>query len=77
MTWHQHAGVIFYLISEGAHINNQQSRFGTSAVTLQIGNTSMIETMGVRLTNYVRACIPFFCWLGGVVQGSYLSTGGV
>ena len=77
MTWHQHAAVIFCPICEGAHIKNQQSHFGTSVVTLQIGNTSIIETVGVRLTNYVRRRVPFFYWLGGVVRGSYLSTGGV
>ena len=44
---------------------------------LQIGNTSIIETVGVRLTNYVGPLIPFFYWLGGAVRGSYLSTGGV
>ena len=44
---------------------------------LQIGNTSIIETVGVRLTNYMRPRVPFFYWLGGVVRGSYLSTGGV
>ena len=60
MTWHQHDVVIFCPICEGTHINNQQSHFGTSAVTLQIGNTSIIETVGVRLTNYVRPRIPFF-----------------
>ena len=50
----------FCPICEGAHIINQQSYFGTSVVTLQIGNTSIIETVGVRLTNYVRPHVPFF-----------------
>ena len=77
MTWTQHIVVIFCLIFEGAHINNQQSHFGTSVVTLQIGNTSIIETVGIRLTNYVWPRVPFFYWLGGAVRGSYWSTGGV
>ena len=47
-------------ICEGAHINNQQSHFGTSVVTLQIRNTTIIETVGVLLTNYVSPCVPFF-----------------
>ena len=67
----------FCPICQGAHINNQQSHFGTSAVTLQIGNTSIIETMGVLLTNYMPPSVPFFYWLGGVVRGSYSGTGGV
>ena len=50
----------FHSICEGAHINNQQSHFGTSVVTLQIGNTSIIETVGVLLTNYVPPRVPFF-----------------
>ena len=70
-------GLVPCPICEGAHINNQQSHFGTSAVTLQIGNTSIIETVGVLLTNYVPPRIPFFYWLGGAVRGSYLSTAGV
>ena len=74
---HQHAVVICSLICEGAHINNQQSHFGTSVVTLQIGNTTIIETVGVLLTNYVLPRVPFFYWLGRAMQGSYLSTGGV
>ena len=44
---------------------------------LQIGNISIIETVGVLITNYVSPRVPFFYWLGGVVRGSYLSTGGV
>ena len=74
---HQHAVVICSLICEGAHINNQQSHFGTSVVTLQIRNTSIIETVGVLLTNYVPPHVPFFYWLGGAMWGSYLSTWGV
>ena len=70
-------GLVPCPICEGAHINNQQSHFGTSALMLQIGNTSIIETVGVRLTNYVRPCVTFFYWLVGAVWGSYLSTGGV
>ena len=53
-------GLVPCLICEGAHINNQQSPFGTNAVTLQIGNTSIIVTMGVLLTIYVPPRIPFF-----------------
>ena len=68
MTWHQHAVVIFLFNCEGAHINNQQSHFGTSVVTLQIRNRSVIETVGVLLTNYVPPRVPFFYWLGGVVR---------
>ena len=34
--------------------------FGTSVVTLQIGNTSIIETVGILLTNYVPPRVPFF-----------------
>ena len=34
-TWRQHVVVIFCPIGEGAHINNQQSYFGTSVITLQ------------------------------------------
>src|SRR3990170_2139314 len=64
-------------ICEGAHINNQQSHFGTSVVMLQIRNTSIIETVGVLITIYVPPRVPFFYWLGGAVRGSYLSTGGV
>ena len=45
---------------EGAHINNQQSHFGTSLVTLQIGNTSSIKTEGVLLIDYVPPYVPFF-----------------
>ena len=48
-----------------------------SRYNLQIGNTSIIETVGVLLTNYVPPCVPFFYWLGGAVRGSYLTTGGV
>ena len=77
MTWQQHAVVIFCPTCEGAHINNEQSHFGTSVVTLQIRNTNIIETVGVLLANYVPPRVPFFYWLGGVVRGSYLSTGGV
>ena len=77
MTWHQHVVVIFCPICEGPHINNPQSHFGTSVVTLQIENTSIIETVGVLITNYVPPRVPLFYWLGGVVRGSYLSTGGV
>ena len=44
---------------------------------LQMGNTSIIEIVAVLLTNYVPPRVPFFYWLGGVVRGSYLSTGGV
>ena len=43
---------------------------------LQIGNTIIIETVGVLLTIYVPQGIPFY-WLGGVVRGSYFSMGGV
>ena len=75
MTWHQHVVAIFCPNCEGAHINNQQSHFGTSIVMLQIGNISIIETVGVLLTNYVQPRVPLFYWLGGVVRGSYLSTG--
>ena len=60
MTWHQHAVVIFLSVCEGAHINNQESHFGTSVVTLQIGNTTIIETVGVLLTNYMPTRVPFF-----------------
>ena len=77
MTWHQHAVVIFCPICEGAHINNQQSHFRTSVVTFEIGETSIIETMGVLLTNYVRPRVPFFYWLWGAMRGSYLSMGGM
>ena len=37
--------------------------FGTSVVTLQIRNTSIIETVGVLLTNYVPPRVPFFIGL--------------
>ena len=47
MTWHQHAAVFFF------------GRLGTSVVTLQIGNTSIIETVGVLLTNYVPPRVPY------------------
>ena len=60
MTWHQHVVVIFCPICEGAQINNQQSHFGTNVVTLQIRNTSIIETVVVLLTNYVPPRVPFF-----------------
>ena len=77
MAWHQYVVVIFCPICEGAHINNQESHFGTSDVTLQIGNTSTIETVDVLLTNYVPPRAPFFYCLGAAVRGSYLSTGGM
>ena len=64
MTWHQHDVVIF--LSDLRRLKNQQSHFGTSAVTLQIGNTSIIETVGVLLTNYVPPRVPIFYWIGGM-----------
>ena len=33
--------------------------------------------MGVLLTNYVPPGIPIFYYLGGTVQGSYMSMGGM
>ena len=78
MTWHQHAVVIFFVRFAKAHtLTINKVIFGTSAVTLKIGNTSIIETMGILFTIYVPPHVPFFYWLGGAMHGSYLSTGSV
>ena len=52
--------------------NEEPRYFGTKTCHVK-ANAFTIETVGV----YVPPHVPFFYSLGGVMQGSYLSTGGV
>ena len=49
-----------YLACEGAHINNQQSHFGTSAVTLQSETQVLLKPWAFYLLVPFRKGQPFF-----------------